>query len=59
VPLFELPSSFSLGNDLSGWFWDVTPDGERFLISARPPTSSPPLTVEWDWRARSVNQGAS
>jgi len=52
VPLLTLPSSFRDHGDLSGWYWDMTPDGERFLIRLFSSGAPPPLTVEWDWRAR-------
>jgi len=56
VPLFTLPSSFRDHGDLAGWYWDMTPDGERLLIRLFPSGGPPPLTVEWDWRARLARQ---
>ena len=29
--------------------WDVTPDGERFLVVANPTATAPPVTVVVNW----------
>jgi hypothetical protein len=34
-----------------GAYYDVTPDGQRFLINAQPADAGPPITVVLNWTA--------
>ena len=36
---------------LFGTMYDVTPDGQRFLINQRPADPGPPMTVVLNWTA--------
>jgi Tol biopolymer transport system component len=48
--LFDLPE-FTYGSDVART-WDVTADGQRFLVNGTPKQSVPPLTVVTDWQAK-------
>jgi hypothetical protein len=51
-PLFVAPVKVITGADRGRlWTWDVTPDGQRFLINpeADHGADSPPLTVITNW----------
>jgi hypothetical protein len=54
VPLFKLPP-LQRANSAGVWTWDVTADGQRFLVNAAPSqegAAPAPIIVDTDWRAK-------
>jgi Tol biopolymer transport system component len=52
VPLFKLSPLLPAGSGVGGWRWDVTPDGQRFLVEAAADQNATSLIVDTDWRAK-------
>jgi len=52
TPLFRT-RLLTIGSQISGIgaFYDVTPDGQRFLINGPPADPGPPITVVLNWTA--------
>ncbi|HVT48422.1 MAG TPA: protein kinase [Vicinamibacterales bacterium] len=54
VPLFKLPP-LQRANSAGVWTWDVTADGQRFLVNTTPSqegAAPAPIIVDTDWRAK-------
>jgi hypothetical protein len=49
--LFTAPAGFLTASAQYAHGWDVSPDGERFLTTYPPDTSSPAITVVINWES--------